>query len=95
MINWLTLISNSLWVIALSLLLAWIGISRWESQESRTPVRAILACPSTYLILSLFGILFCAGLAINAIRVWERMLWLVMMAYFVVHFGTKVSNWNR
>lgn len=84
MINWYNLFANSLWIIALSLLLAILSYTRWEAVQKGERLRDRLNQPQRSLLLNLAGALFCVGLAVTSQRWWEIALWLLLFVLFLL-----------
>jgi len=82
MINWLDLLTNSIWILALALALAIFSIAYYQSQQWEEKIRSVLNSPKYALPLNLSGALFCLGMAVTADRWWEIMLWIVLMVLF-------------
>lgn len=84
MIDWYTLFSNSLWILALALALAVLGMARWGARQQGMKLGKVLNRPSWQIALNVCGIIFCFGLAATADRTWEQIVWLVMAVLFGV-----------
>jgi hypothetical protein len=84
MINWYNLFANSLWILALSLLLAILSYTRWEAKRDGKRLRDRINQPERSLPMNLAGALFCLGLAATSQRWWEIGLWLLLFILFVV-----------
>ena len=92
MIDWLNLLSNSLWILGLAIGLTVIGVARWEAQEDQQRMRQVLAKPSKQALLDLAGVFFCAGLAATSSSGWEIALWLIMLAMFVLQAVLEIRK---
>ena len=86
MINWLYLLANSLWILALALVLTGLGITRWETKTGPGSWKELLNQSSRVILFNLAGLLFCLGLALAAQAWWERALWIVL----VILFGIRI-----
>ena len=84
MINWYNLFANSLWILALSFLLAILSYTRWEAKRQGKRLRGRLNQPDRSLPLNLAGALFCLGLAATSQRWWEIALWLLLFVLFLL-----------
>lgn len=82
--NWYNLFANSLWILALSFLLAILSYTSWEAKRQGSQLRDRLNQPDRSLLLNLSGALFCLGLAATSQRWWEIGLWLLFFILFVV-----------
>ena len=76
--------ANSLWVLGLSTLLAALSWASWAAGEEKVRFRAVLARPGMQRVLDLGLFLFCAGLAATGRAWWERALWGLLAAAWVV-----------
>jgi len=56
LIDWLNLLSNSLWILGLAIGLTVIGVARWEAQEDQQRMRQVLAKPSKQALLDLMKV---------------------------------------
>jgi hypothetical protein len=56
LIDWLNLLSNSLWILGLAVGLAVIGMARWEAQAGLQKMRQVLAKPSKQALLDLMKV---------------------------------------
>ena len=77
-------IANSLWVLGLSVLLAALSWAHWVASTEKSRFRTVLRRPATQLTLDLGLFLFCSGLAATARAWWERVLWGLLAAAWVV-----------
>jgi hypothetical protein len=76
--------ANALWVLGLSLVLAALSWARWVAQEEGARTRDVLARRGLRRAVDLGLLLFCAGLAATSRRTWERVVWGVLAAAWVV-----------
>jgi hypothetical protein len=91
MINWWNLFTNSIWILALSLALAVVGIAHYQSQQGEEKIRSILNAPRFALPLNLSGAIFCLGMALSSTKWWEVLLWIVLIGLFSYQ-GYKIKN---
>jgi len=82
MIDWLSLLFNSIWIIALALALAVLSIAYYQSQQRGEKIKALLIKPKYTFPLNISGGLFCLGMALTAVKWWEIVLWVTLMALF-------------
>ena len=82
MIDWLNLLTNSIWIIAIALALALFSIAYFQSQKRGEKMRSILNSPKCALPLNLSGALFCLGMTLTSDRWWGVTLWIVLMGLF-------------
>lgn len=83
MIDWLNLLFNSFWILALALALAALGHTSWQASEKKIRLRDELNQPGPQLALNLAGALFSLGLALTSTRIWEQIIWFVLVALFL------------
>jgi hypothetical protein len=76
--------ANSLWILGLSVLLATLSWASWAASEEKVRFRVALARPGIQQALNLGLFLFCAGLAATGRAWWERVLWGLLAAAWVV-----------
>jgi len=93
MIDWVNLASNALWIFALALALAVFSSAYWKQSVTGERMRVILAKPRWEFSLNLAGTLFCLGLAATSDRLWERILWLILMGLYGAQIGLGI--WKR
>lgn len=79
--------ANTLWILGLSLLLAVVSWAYWRALEEGAAMRSVLARPTLRRGVDLALLLFCAGLAATSGRMWERMVWGLLTAVWVVQAG--------
>jgi hypothetical protein len=83
MIDWFNLVANSLWILACAIALATLSHASWAASLRHEKLRKILALPQYQTSMNLAGIVFCLGLAGTSPKLWESVLWLVLMELFV------------
>jgi len=69
---------NSLWILALAILLALLSWTSWKAEHEGVRFRVVWARPGLRRLVTLSLVLFCAGMAAVSGRWWERLLWLVL-----------------
>ena len=77
-------IANSLWVLGLAALLATLSWTHWVASMGKIRFRTVLRRPSIRWALDLGLVLFCAGLAATSGTWWERALWGLLAAAWMV-----------
>lgn len=87
MIDWGGLVFNALWVLGCALGLAVVSYASWDGVVSGEGLRKRLGRKAAQAWLDLAAVLFCAGLAGTAGRVWETGLWAVLGLAFGVQLG--------
>ena len=79
MINWLNLLSNSIWIIAIAFALAVFSIAYWETQTGGEKLRALFSEYRYAFPLILAGVVFCLGMAAISARWWEWIFWEILI----------------
>lgn len=82
LIDWAGLARNALWIMGLSVLLGTLSFAHWRAGQDGIRWRTMLGQPAYQALLSLGLLLFAAGLAWGATRLWERLAWWVLLAAF-------------
>jgi hypothetical protein len=77
-------LANGLWVVGLATLLAGFSWAYWISQTEQVRLRRVLGRPRVDRRLSLGLLLLCAGLATTGRAWWERVLWTVLAAAWLL-----------
>ena len=84
LINWNSLISNSIWIISLSWLLAVLSMSLWSARENNRKLSTELDRPHRQMQLNLGGMLFCVGLALVSEQLWQMLILIALGVMFLV-----------
>jgi len=82
MIDWLNLLFNSIWILALALALSVVSIAYWEAQIGGKKLRALLGQYRYALPLILAGVVFCLGMAATSAKWWEWIFWEISVVLF-------------
>ena len=82
MIDWLNLLYNSIWILALALALAVFSIAYYQAQLGKVKIGSILGKPNFALTLHVAGGLFSLGMALTSERWWEIVLWGILFLGF-------------
>ena len=82
MIDWLNLLFNTIWIIALALALAVFSIAYNQAKQQEEKIRKLLSTSKYAVRLNIAGAMFCLGMALTSERWWEIGLWIVMMGMF-------------
>jgi hypothetical protein len=85
-------IANSLWILGLAVLLAALSWARWVAHTEQNRLRTVLKRPSIQIALDVGLFLFCAGLATTGRAWWERILWGLLAAAWVVQVWLARAN---
>jgi hypothetical protein len=88
MINWLNLVYNSIWIVALALALAVFGVAYYQSQWRGEKVKVLLNKAKFTMPLNIAGVIFCVGMALIADKWWEILLWV----FLIVSFGYQLRG---
>lgn len=88
-------IANSLWILGLAILLAVLSWARWIAQTKQSRIRIVLKRPSIQIALDVGLFLFCAGLAATGRTWWERVLWGLLAAAWVVQAWLARANAHK
>ncbi len=99
MIDWIGVVTNSLWVLGLAVVLAVLSIAYSSSQAgpgAKRRLRDILGERPFQIGLWTGLLLFCAGIALSGGHWWERVLWgaLAVMAaveIWMAYAGSRVK----
>jgi len=82
MIDWLNLLYNSIWILALALALAVFSIAYYQAQLGKVKISSILGTPKFAFPLHVAGGLFSLGMAFTSDRWWEIVLWGILFLGF-------------
>ena len=87
LIDWPSLVRNTLWILSLSVVLAaWSHLS-WLAARRRVRVWRTLDWPVFVAPASASLALFSISLAWGATRMWERVLWILLAAAFLAQMA--------
>lgn len=92
MIDWYFVFSNALWIFALALALATISFARWQAFQEGQKLGQVLDRANWQIPMNISGLVFCLGLAATSARLWERVLWLVMVLLFGIQTWIAVRK---
>lgn len=84
LINWNSLISNAIWIIALAWLLAVLSMAYWSAQTNHRKLGQELDRPNRQIQLNLGGMIFCVGLALVSDQTWQMIVLFAMAILFFV-----------
>lgn len=73
--NWFSITSNALWIIALACGITVVGMNYWESVENKVSLSEIFTRPKRLGALYLFLLLFSVGLGLLVSPMWGKFLW--------------------
>ena len=83
MIDWISLSANALWIVACDIALATLSYASWAASLRHEKLRKALELPHYQTSLNIAGILFCLGLAGTSPKLWQSVLWLILMELIV------------
>ena len=83
MINWILVLSNSLWIFALALDLSVLSYTRWQARQRYGRFDDLIKSPGVLWLVKLSGFLFCMGLSLLSSPWWEKGLWGLSGIFFV------------
>lgn len=83
MIDWRALAGSALWIIALAAALAVFSYTSWQAAQRAEKFSQRLRHPTVQAILSLCGVIFCAGLALLAHSALALFVWIVLGMLFL------------
>ena len=89
MIDWSKLAINLLWMLGLAIILASLSHHRWQARWRGSSFREQLARPSWRITSSIGMALFCLSFTIDAVQVWESLLWGSLLLFY-----TAQSVWT-
>jgi len=92
MIDWLNLLYNALWILALAIAIATTSWASWQASVQGTGLRKELTATGPQRALQTAGTLFSLGLGLTSTTLVERMIWFVFTAVFLVQFVSTFRN---
>ena len=90
MIDWLNLIANSFWILGCALALATVSYASWQASVEDKEIRMVLSSPGYKISLYAAGALFSIGLAATSDRIWEILLWTILVILFIIQAGLAI-----
>jgi hypothetical protein len=84
MLNWFQVFSNAFWILGLAQGLAVISNAYWEMQRTGKKFGKVLSYQSRRFDLNLAAFLFCLGLLLTSGTLWERILWSLLMGWYLL-----------
>lgn len=87
MSNWVLLLGNGLWILGGALALGTLSYALWLSRMRKERLGRVLGATAFALILDLSGVLLSCGLLITASNLFEKVLWGLIGAGFLVQVG--------
>ena len=90
MLDWISLVGNTLWILGCAAALATISHASWEASSRRERFLSVVRLPGYQIALALAAISFCLGMCAVASSSSEIVLWLLITAGFVGYTGYLV-----
>jgi len=84
LIDFPSLISNFIWILALAWLLVVVSMARWEAHRLGIRLREQLDKPVPQVHLNVGGLLFCLGMGLVADKTWQIVLWFILAFVFLI-----------
>jgi hypothetical protein len=84
LINYNSLISNTIWILALAWLLAVLSMALWSARENNRKLSVELDQPGRQMQLNLGGMIFCVGLALVSEELWQMIMLIALGVLFFV-----------
>ncbi len=82
LIDWMGVARNALWILGLSIVLAGWSYTVWWAGVAQCGLRRALGRAAFQVPFNFGLLLFSAGLAWGAARVWERWAWIALSVAF-------------
>ena len=95
MITWRLLVGNAMWILALAAILACVSFVSWQAAQSAGGFRQRLQRPAVQAVLSLFAVIFCAGLALLTKSPLALVVWLILGGLFLVNAVLALRQTNQ
>jgi hypothetical protein len=95
MINWWGLVSNSLWILGLSLCLSVLSMVSYRARAEQRPLREALSEPGSQVALVFGMLLFCLGILATSRTWWQVLLSglvVVIVAGSIIHLWRQVRE---
>lgn len=95
MINWNSLLSNTIWIISLSWLLAVLSMAYWSAQTNNRKFSQELDRPNRQVQLNLGGMLFCIGLALVSDQTWQMIVLFALAFLFFIQLVMAMRSLQK
>ena len=92
MIDWTALVTNTLWLLALSIALAITGWASWQAAQEETRFQNVLRRRGYARALQGCLALFCLGVALSVHSTWERAAWALLTLVAMVQLVLSARN---
>ena len=87
MIDWLNLLSNTLWILALAAALAVVSTASWRAALEKTRTRTVLARKNIQLALLGCLVVFALGVTLSVPSTLEKLAWGALTLLALVQVG--------
>ena len=84
MINWFNLLTNAIWILGCALALATLSYASWQASVANEKMGMVVSSPAYKISLYTAGALFSIGLAATSDRIWEILLWTILVILFII-----------
>jgi uncharacterized membrane protein YidH (DUF202 family) len=91
MIEWHKVVSNSLWILGLSVLLAALSYQRWKALENNLKFRDQLSTKGWRFSIAVGIVLVLGGLGLTATALWEKFFWSLLSLVYIA----KTISWTK
>lgn len=95
MIDWYNLITNAVWIIGCSSVLATLSYSSWEASMGKRSFKEIIRQYKIQVSLNVGGALFALGLAGTTEITWQKILWAIISMGFLIQIIIETLNKNK
>ena len=93
-IDWISVLTNSLWILGLALILSAFSYHYWQAETQNRSLRTQLNRPPFLKTMWAGFALVCAGLAGTSERTWEAVLWAVLIGVSIFNLYNLTKNGN-
>ena len=87
MIDWNSLVGNTLWILGCTAALATVSHASWEASSRSERFLSVIRLPTYQIALALAAISFCLGMGGVASSPMQVVLWLLIAAGFAGYAG--------
>ncbi|MHB8132793.1 MAG: hypothetical protein ACYDH1_01105 [Anaerolineaceae bacterium] len=94
LIDFPSLISNFIWILALAWLLVVVSMARWEAHRLSIRLREQLDKSTQQVQLNVGGLLFCLGMGLVTDKTWQIVLWFILAFVFLIQIVLAARSSN-
>jgi hypothetical protein len=87
MLDWSSLVGNTLWILGCAATLATVSHASWEASSRGERFLPVMRLPGYQIALALAAISFCLGMCAVASSAVETVIWLLLAAGFAGYTG--------